>query len=135
MERVQALRGKLPQALLWEIQKFDAHPAADLVRELRFTQQGEVTTVATSRGYFLNKWRELQRRLASNKTYKQTGASWQIIDFEVHLLYWTHMPCLYINHPDTLALADWVVEDFLCVHLLDRRVKKSFHRRNTHASS
>ena len=106
MERVQALRGKLPRALLWEIQKFDAHPAADLIRELRFTQHGEVTTVATTRGYFLNKRRELQRRLASNKTHKQTGAAWQIIDFEVHQLY-------VINHPEMLALADWVVEDFL----------------------
>ena len=126
MERVQALRGKLPKALLWEIQKFDAHPAADLIRELRFTQHGEVTTVATSRGYFLNKWRELQRRLTSNKTHKERGVAWQILDFEVDHLYLAYRPWVYINHPEMLALADWVVQDFLARSSARPTSKKKF---------
>ena len=110
--RVQALKGKLPYDILWEIQKFDAHPTADLIRTLQFTQHLGGRGVRATKGYFLNKWAELLRRLKSNKTYKQTGQAWQIIDFEIHQRYLVYDLCLF-SPPDLDALPDWVKKEFL----------------------
>ena len=97
--RVQVLKGKLPDDILWEIQKFDAHPTADLIRHLQFTRYRGGLGVRTTQGYFLNKWAELLRRLQNNKTYKQTGQAWQIIDFEIHQMF-------VFDHHDSLP--SWV---------------------------
>lgn len=124
MERVQVFRNKLPQSLLWEIQKFDAHPTADLIRDLEFTRysDGDVRIRAT-KGFFLNKWLKLRRCLKSNKNYKETGQAWQIVDVEIRQLYLVFDTWKYRNDPGIDRLRIWVKRQYLeqasRVHLLD----------------
>ncbi len=113
MERVQVLKGKLHDDILWEIQKFDAHPTADLIRKLQFTRYRGGLGVRTTQGYFLNKWLELLRRLKCNRTYKQTGQAWQIVDFEIRQMYLVYDLCLFGNPPDLDCLSAWVKKEFL----------------------
>lgn len=111
MERVQSLRHKLPQGLLWEIQKFDAHPTADLIRDLEFTRYRGGCSIRARRGYFLNKWLELRRRLENNRTYRQSGRVYQIIDFEIHQMYLVFEPWRF--SPDLDNIPDWVREEYM----------------------
>ena len=66
MERVQVLRSKLRQDLLWEIRKFDAHPTADLIRRkfhvhpmarlikgLKFSRFPGGLSIKTDKGYMV----------------------------------------------------------------------------------
>ena len=112
MERVQTLRSKLPQGVLWEIQKFDAHPTADLIRNLEFTRYPAMCTIRTPKGHFLNKWFELRKRLENNRTYKQTGSVYQIVDFEIHQMYIVFEPWRF-SSPNLDNLPDWVKEEFV----------------------
>ncbi len=69
--------------------------------------------VTTTKGYFLNKWLELRRRLRSNRTYKQTGRVYQIVDFEIHQMYLVFDCCRFSTPADLDTLPDWVKEEFL----------------------
>ena len=83
VERVQALRSKLPKALLSIIASYDSHATADLIRSLHFREL-PATGVSPPRKlistekptYFVQQNREIQRRRLQNVNRHLTSHVW-----------------------------------------------------------
>ena len=119
-ERVQALRSKLPQALLSIIASYDSHATADLIRSLHFREiPATAWTAAHSKlvsaekpTYFLPHAKEIQRRILQNRNRHKTGGVWLPIFNDCRIWLMSFNTWKFGTHPDVDYLQDWVKEQY-----------------------
>ena len=135
-ERLELLKGRLPESIIDMIREYDSHSVADLIREImvrHFRDYGFYPpSLVLKLQYprcFLPTIPELKRRLQHNRTRHLHGGLWLPIFFYSWMVEFHKCNC---EAPPELP--DWVKEDYLaplkkrdqarCVQTFDGRVKK-----------
>ena len=118
-ERLDALRSKLPEGVLSIIRMYDAHPTADLIREIEFERvPGQVYSAS---GMILKNcrvWpplaREMSRRHLHNRTlYSRQNGIWMpvlVLDARVWTMSFPRWKFETLEDLDYLPL--WVKEEY-----------------------
>ena len=119
-ERVQVLEGKLPEALLAKIARYDSHVAADLIRSLHFRELPATgvspprkLVSATEPTYFCPVARETMFRELNNRTRHQTGHVFLPIFGDTHSWLMSFDTWRFDTVLDLDYLPDWAREQYL----------------------
>jgi len=96
-ERIQALRGCLPNGVLGLISMYDCHPTADLMKAVRMLKWDKVSLIPAGMQLYVD-----EPHYFIDPTYGRLQSK------GLYFPIWS-----YATHPDMIYLADWAVEEYL----------------------